>query len=259
NLAINSRDAMPNGGALTIATGCETVGPATRPEHPPAGEYVVISVTDNGTGIAPELLGRIFEPFFTTKEPGRGSGLGLSQALGFVQQSGGGVRVKSSLGHGTTIKLYLPRAPVSTGIVEAARDNETVSLATSDRRVSVLIVDDDAAVRAVTAGMVEELGHQVIEAESGAAALEILARGAVVDAAIFDYAMREMNGVELAARVRRLRPELPVLFITGYAEPNGLWDANAAGIVLRKPFKVGDLGARLTQIIGPMSNRVSRN
>lgn len=253
NLAINSRDAMPNGGTLRLATSYETAGPAMRPEHPPAGDYVVISVADNGTGIAPELLGRIFEPFFTTKEPGRGSGLGLSQALGFVQQSGGGVRVNSRLGVGTTIKLYLPRAPISSSLSETAL--EPLPQASMSRPLSVLVVDDDASVRDVTAAMLEELGHRVIAVGSGGAALEALVRGVVVDAALLDYAMPEMNGGTLAEQARRLRPELPILFMTGFAEPDGLWGANAAGLVLRKPVKPSDLAMKLAQITGVHSRQ----
>lgn len=247
NLAINSRDAMPNGGTLRIATGRETVRSPTRPEHPPAGDYVVISVADTGTGIAPELLGRIFEPFFTTKGPGRGSGLGLSQALGFVQQSGGGIRIDSTQRLGTTIRLYLPQAAGLASVAEitqAAPPPPEVS----GRPLSILLVDDDASVRAVTTAMVQELGHQAIEAENGGAALDILARGAVVDAAVIDYAMPAMNGVELAERVRQLRPGVPILFITGFAELDQLRSATTSGFVLQKPFKATDLAAKLALI-----------
>ena len=251
NLAINARDAMPDGGTLHIATSRETVGPPSRPEHPPAGDYVVISIADTGAGIAPELLGRIFEPFFTTKEPGRGSGLGLSQALGFVQQSGGGITVHSNPGQGTTIRLYLPPAQEEaneTRAAEIARAAAGSSL--SARPLSVLLVDDDAGVREVTAAMVEELGHRVVEADTGMAALDILARGADFDAAVIDYAMPGMNGVELAERVRELRAELPILFITGFAEPDRVSGLHALGIVLHKPFKAADLATKLAQIMG---------
>lgn len=245
NLAINARDAMPNGGTLRIATGYEAVGEATRPEHPPAGEYVIVTVTDTGVGMAPELLGRIFEPFFTTKEPGRGSGLGLSQALGFVHQSGGGIRVASTPGRGTTIRLYLPLTP------GPARDVVTLQAALSplpDRQLSVLLVDDDDGVRSVTAAILGAIGHKPIEADSGRKALTMLEEGAAIDAAIIDYAMPEMNGVELGDRLRRLQPDLPILFITGFTEPVGLRGASAAGAVLQKPFKAADLVAKLERI-----------
>jgi PAS domain S-box-containing protein len=251
NLAINARDAMPDGGTLCITTSLETAGPPSRPEHPPAGDYVVISVGDTGTGIAPELLGRIFEPFFTTKEPGRGSGLGLSQALGFVQQSGGGITVDSNPGQGTTIRLYLPPAQ---GEANEMRVDEIAPAAASSslsaRPLSVLLVDDDAGVREVTAAMVEELGHRVVEADTGMAALNILARGADFDAAVIDYAMPGMNGVELAERVRELRAKLPILFITGFAAPDRVSGLHALGIVLHKPFKAADLATKLAQIAG---------
>ncbi|MBV8589426.1 MAG: response regulator [Acetobacteraceae bacterium] len=245
NLAINARDAMPNGGTLRIATGYEVVGEATRPEHPPSGDYVIVTVTDTGVGIGPELLGRIFEPFFTTKEPGRGSGLGLSQALGFVQQSGGGIRVASTPGRGTTIRLYLPLTPGPASGVIARR----VALSPSpDRQLSVLLVDDDDGVRSVTAAMLGAIGHKTIEATSGRKALSMLEEGADVDAAIIDYAMPEMNGVELGERLRRLQPDLPILFITGFTDSVGLHGANAAGTVLQKPFKAAELAARLARI-----------
>ena len=250
NLAINARDAMPDGGTLRIATSRETVGPPSRPEHPPAGDYVVISVADTGAGIAPELLGRIFEPFFTTKEPGRGSGLGLSQALGFVQQSGGGIAVDSSPGQGTTVRLYLSPAQEEASETRVTMIAPPAGSSISARPLSVLLVDDDAGVRDVTAALIESLGHRVIKADTGMAALDILAQGADFDAAVIDYAMPGMNGVELAERVRRLRSELPILFITGFAEPDRVNGLHALGIVLHKPFKAADLATKLAQIMG---------
>ncbi|MBV8739419.1 MAG: response regulator [Alphaproteobacteria bacterium] len=250
NLAINARDAMPDGGTLRITTSRETVGPPFRLEHPPAGDYVVISVADTGAGIAPELLGRIFEPFFTTKEPGRGSGLGLSQALGFVQQSGGGITVDSSPGQGTTVRLYLPPAQEKASETRIAKIASPVGSSISARPLSVLLVDDDAGVRDVTAALIESLGHRVIRADTGMAALDILAQGADFDAAVIDYAMPGMNGVELAERVRERRAELPILFITGFTEPDRVNGLHALGIVLHKPFKAADLATKLAQITG---------
>jgi len=196
-------------------------------------------------GIAPELLGRIFEPFFTTKEPGRGSGLGLSQALGFVQQSGGGIRVASTPGRGTTVRLYLPLTPgPASGVIA-----RPAALSPSpDRQFSVLLVDDDDGVRSVTAAMLGAIGHKPIEAASGRKALTMLEEGAIVDAAIIDYAMPEVNGVELGERLRRLQPNRPILFITGFTDSVGLGGANAAGTVLQKPFKPADLAAKLARI-----------
>jgi CheY-like chemotaxis protein len=241
---------MPDGGILRIATSFETAGPPFRLEHPPAGDYVVISVGDTGTGIAPELLGRIFEPFFTTKEPGRGSGLGLSQALGFVQQSGGGIAVDSSPGQGTTVRLYLPPAQEEASETRVTKIAPLAGSSSSARSLSVLLVDDDAGVRDVTAALIESLGHRVITADTGMAALDILAQGADFDAAVIDYAMPGMNGVELAEQVRRLRSELPILFITGFAEPDRVNGLHALGIVLHKPFKAADLATKLAQIVG---------
>ncbi|HEX2150376.1 MAG TPA: response regulator, partial [Stellaceae bacterium] len=222
NLAINARDAMPDGGAITLATANATTGRPERPEHPPVGEYVMVSVADTGCGIPPAILDKVFNPFFTTKEVGKGSGLGLSLVLGVSQQLGGGVRIDTTPGAGTTVKVYLPRARVR----EAHRRSSTqhgppvAEGGGGGRRGCggrVLLVDDDPDVRAVAAAMLAEAGYDVIEAGSGGAALDLL-ENPDLDIALMvaDIVMPGMNGVELAHAVRGRHPEMPVLFVTGY-------------------------------------------
>jgi signal transduction histidine kinase len=233
NLAINARDAMQVGGALKVSTANFTLGPALYPEDPPAGEYVAVVVSDTGTGMTDEVRAKVFEPFFTTKEVGKGSGLGLSQVLGFAKQSGGGVRIESRLGEGTSVHIYLPRAeakrsqapaaPVMTGAVEAFGG------------ATVLLVDDDNAVREVTRAILHEIGYRVLEAGSGGAALDVVEREGRIDLMIVDFAMPGMNGAEAARLANEKRPGLPVLFVTGFADRTALAGVSDAYIV-SKPF-----------------------
>jgi signal transduction histidine kinase len=243
NLAINARDAMAVGGRLTIETANVTVtGAPTRPEQPQPGEYVMISVSDTGTGMPPEVLARVFEPFFTTKETGKGSGLGLAQVYGFVKQSGGGIRVDTTLGEGTSFKVYLPR-------VESAA--APVSIPSTDRaharppggKPVLLVVDDDEGVREVTATRLAEAGYAVREAASGLQALAMLDGDSCVDLVVLDFAMPGMNGAEAAAEIRKRWPAMPVLFVTGFADTAALRQAGANGsdAVVLKPFRDGEL------------------
>ena len=238
NLAINARDASPVGGSITLETSNATVGVPRNPEEPPAGDFVVISVSDSGTGMTKEVRAKAFEPFFTTKEVGKGSGLGLSQVLGFAKQSGGGMRVDTGLGKGTNVKVYLPRsttrgdARVITQLLNGSPKHQQDAV--------ILLVDDDDAVRDVTASMLREIGYEVLEVGSGGAALDLLQSEPKIDLAILDFAMPGMNGVEVARQVRARSPSLPVLFVTGYADMtslNGLDNVR----VLRKPFLESDL------------------
>jgi PAS domain S-box-containing protein len=241
NLAINARDAMDKSGVLTFSTSNVTLGPPAHAEEPAAGEYVEITVSDTGTGMELGVLERAFEPFFTTKETGHGSGLGLSQVLGFAKQSGGGVKITSLLGTGTTVHVFLPRAaagaapekPASADIVTG----ETVS-------ARVLLVDDEAPVREVIAQALRDLGHQVVEAGSGGAALEIMEHDASLNVALLDFAMPGMNGAELARRIRVRFPEMRVLFVTGYAETDALADV-ADELIVKKPLRHADLSRKL--------------
>jgi signal transduction histidine kinase/CheY-like chemotaxis protein len=236
NLAINARDASQVGGSLVVETANATIAAQERPEEPAPGEYVMISVTDNGSGMTKEVLAKAFEPFFTTKEVGKGSGLGLSQVLGFAKQSGGGVRIDTRAGEGTSVKVYLPRA-ADAGTTE--RTSGLPELGRPHRQGAVvLLVDDDSAVREVTASMLRELGYVVLEVGSGGAALDLLDRKAGVDLALIDFAMPGMNGMEVARQAQAKSPGLPILFVTGYADTSALAEIGEARVI-KKPY-VGD-------------------
>lgn len=246
NLAINARDAMAVGGALVVETLNATLGGPERPEDPPAGDYVMVAVRDTGSGMTSDILAKVFEPFFTTKEVGKGSGLGLSQVFGLAKQSGGGVRIESTPGVGTSVQVYLPRSdtpPVDLGTQTYDKTNEVL------HNRNVLVVDDDTAVREVTATILTELGYRVIEAGSGGAALEVLDQHAEIDLMLVDFAMPGMNGAEVAREARARRPQLPILFVTGYADTAALPSSSEDG-VLRKPFREEDLAAKLRLALG---------
>ena len=255
NLAINARDAMQIGGTLGVVTSNVTLGSPLYPEEPPACDYVEISVTDTGTGMSQEVRAKVFEPFFTTKEIGKGSGLGLSQVLGFAQQSAGGVRIESRPGTGTSVRIYLPRAATKA----AARETALVPLrAAQNHEASVLLVDDDNAVREVTAAMLRELGYGVLEAGSGGAALDLLEREPKLDLILIDFAMPGMSGAELARHVQVKRPTLPILFITGFAERAALVGVSEAQII-GKPFLDDELADKVQlALAGGSSNNVVR-
>jgi PAS domain S-box-containing protein len=251
NLAINARDAMPGGGKLTIETRdiSHTRDGAQSDDELMPGEYVRTAVSDTGTGMPPEVMARAFEPFFTTKDVGQGSGLGLSMVYGFTKQSGGQARIESTVGRGTTVSLYLPRAPD-----DAKVDSPPAGPADSATRGHeiVLVVEDEALVRRTVVGQLHALGYQVIEAESGAAALKLLAGGAAVDLMFTDVVMPGgFDGQELARQARALRPGLRVLFTTGYTEDAALrHDRLAAGTqVLSKPYRRADLARRIREAL----------
>jgi signal transduction histidine kinase/ActR/RegA family two-component response regulator len=236
NLAINARDASPVGASITLETANVTLGPPEKPEEPPAGDYVMIAVTDKGSGMPKEVLARVFEPFFTTKDIGKGSGLGLSQVLGFAKQSNGGVRIESRPGEGTCVKVYLPRAASSGRETVVARTG--VAIAHPSIGATVLLVDDDEAVREVAASILRDAGYGIAEAGSGGAALDLLQREARVDLMVVDFAMPGMNGVDLAREVNSKFPAIPVLFVTGYADVSAFAEIGEARLV-KKPF-LGD-------------------
>jgi CheY-like chemotaxis protein len=202
---------------------------------------VEICVSDTGHGMSKEVRAKAFEPFFTTKDVGKGSGLGLSQVLGFAKQSGGGVCVMTEEGRGTAICVYLPPAD---GAATALHSETTSAVTAPHSGAVILLVDDDNAVRDVTATYLRELGYQVLEAGSGGAALEVLGSSAAVDLLLLDYAMPGMNGAELSRRARGRRPRLPILFVTGFAEQDAFKDISERDIV-RKPINVQELSTKL--------------
>ncbi|MDB5400112.1 MAG: hypothetical protein QOF70_7252 [Acetobacteraceae bacterium] len=236
NLVINARDAMPDGGIITIETNNNRIDEITSHDGPPAGDYVSITIRDTGTGIPPEVLGRVFEPFFTTKPPGAGSGLGLSQVFGTARQSGGGARIESEVGRGTVVTVDLPRAmaePMRTSV--GLRDMDL-----KGSNASILLVDDDDQVRGVTAAMLQDLGYKVRDVGSGEAALRILANDAGIDILLTDLVMPEMNGSQLATAAKARWADLLIVFVSGYADQVG--DTLGAGDrLIRKPFNANDL------------------
>ncbi len=246
NLAINARDAMGDSGRLTLATANTSIGETSlRAEEPGPGDYVMLSVSDTGTGMSEEVLQKAFEPFFTTKEVGKGSGLGLAQVFGFAKQSGGGARILSELGNGTTVQVFLPRTEPSTQN-ETTQVNDAGSPEITAGRYRILLVDDDPAVREVTSQMLQRLGFQVEEADSGPRALTLLEE-IEVDLLLADFVMPGMNGGELARAVGGKRPELPIVFISGYAELGelGLGDS----LVIQKPFQEEQVARKILQAL----------
>ena len=217
NLAVNARDAMPEGGRLTIETTNAHIDEAyaTNYAEVVAGQYVCISVSDTGKGMDDATVERAFEPFFTTKPVGKGTGLGLSQVYGFVKQSGGHIKIYSEIGEGTTVKIYLPR--LASDIVVAEDDVESV-IPDGDGDETILVLEDDDDVRTYSVEILRELGYRVIEAHDGPSALRLLERQTRVDLLFSDVVLPGgMTGAQVAEQARSLRPELKVLFTTGYA------------------------------------------
>jgi len=239
NLCINARDAMAENGILTLSTRNERVEEGRIPDLG-GGEYVVISVADTGSGIPPEVLTRVLEPFFTTKEVGKGTGLGLPMVYGLAQQSGGTVTIHSTVGSGTTVELYLSRAAME----REEGPQEIQAVASDAPKVRILLVDDDADVRTVTAAYLTEMGHRVVEAADGSSALDILKADDQLDLLIADFAMPGMTGTDLAGKARDIRPGLGILLVTGYADPKRLPDDY---LMLHKPFSRADLAAKVAE------------
>ena len=251
NLAINARDAMSAGGKLTIATRnvVRGYGLSFPPLDP--GDYVMISVSDTGVGMTEDVRRRAFEPFFTTKEVHKGTGLGLSMVYGFAQQSGGTVTIDSEIGDGTTVQIYLPRAPHRGSDFERADQNSQLDAGPPSR---ILVVDDNSAVRTITAIMLRTFGHDAIEAAGGQDALDLLGRDRQFDLLIVDLAMPNMHGDEFATRARDIIPDVSILFVTGYAEP-GWVRQRPEGEILKKPFRRVQLAGKLRQILRVATRR----
>jgi CheY-like chemotaxis protein len=255
NLCINARDAMPKGGKLTIETANAHLDSAyaARARDVRPGQYVCICVSDTGSGMDKEIMDRVFEPFFTTKPIGQGTGLGLSMVYGFARQSDGYAKVYSEVGQGSTVKIYLPRYRGP-----AADEDPPEQLAPMDLPAQlgevVLVVEDEAAVRDLVVEVLRELGYRALEAADGTSALKILEGDARVDLLVTDVGLPGLNGRQLADAARQARPDLRILFMTGYA-------ANAAisggflepGMeMITKPFAIDALAQRIRQMVGKL-------
>jgi len=244
NLAVNARDAMPNGGALVISAHEAVVGAGNSPLAP--GRYVCMAVKDNGEGMDEATLARATDPFFTTKGIGKGTGLGLSMVQGIAEQSGGRFILRSTIGEGTSAEIWLPALsePEKTAPAPVAKVEQPVS---NGRLLKILAVDDDALVLLNTTIMLEELGHTVVEALSGTDALRLIGDDPEIDLLITDQAMPRMTGLELAAEVAKVRPDLPVILASGYAD---IEEARALKLPrLAKPFSQTDLAKTLARIV----------
>jgi nitrogen-specific signal transduction histidine kinase len=248
NLAINARDAMPHGGKITLETRNVYLdeGYASIHSDVAVGNYVMIAVTDTGTGISPENLEKVFDPFFTTKDVGKGTGLGLSMVFGFVKQSGGHVKIYSEVGHGTSVKIYLPR---SSGLQETASEAEASSNVRGGNE-TILVVEDDTLVRKYVITQIASLGYSTLQAANAADALKMVESGVPIDLMFTDVIMPGgMNGRQLVDAAIKLRPALRVLFTSGYTENaivhHGRLDAGV--LLLAKPYRKPEL-ARMIRV-----------
>ena len=251
NLAVNARDAMPDGGRLTIETQNAHIDARYAAQHlgVPAGQYVLIAMTDSGSGMPADVIAKAFDPFFTTKEVGKGTGLGLSQVYGFVKQSGGHVKLYSEPGQGTTVKVYLPRLA---GIEGDSTDSETSGdMPLGESQEVILVVEDEPAVRRFSIDALGELGYRVLEADGAAAALRLLDAHPEVTLMFTDVVMPDVNGRKLADEARQRRPDLKVLFTTGYTRNavvhNGVLDPGVE--LIGKPFTVEELAAKIRDVL----------
>ena len=251
NLCINARDAMPDGGALAIRTVNHRLDDReARETGVPAGAYVRLSVADTGAGMSPDVIAKAFDPFFTTKPIGQGTGLGLSMIYGFAQQSGGQARIISEVGRGTTVSLYLPRHAGAADATDASAEFADAPRANVGE--TVLVVDDEPTIRMLIADVLGDLGYTAIEAADGAAGLTVLGSNARIDLLVTDVGLPNgMNGRQVADAARQLRPDLKVLFITGYAETSVLDHGRLEpGMhVLKKPFSTDDLAGRIRDLL----------
>lgn len=237
NLIINARDAMPEGGEITVSGENRDID-GDNDLGLPAGDYVLLAVSDSGCGIAPEILEQVLEPFFTTKDVGKGTGLGLSMVYGFAKQSGGAIDIRSKLGEGTRVEIWLPRAPEGKGRAPAQhRSSADGGDAIAERPLNILLVDDHGGVRMATAGILHDLGHQVTEASDGPELLAKLEHDlGAFDLVICDYAMPLVSGIDVIEGARKLRPGMPGIIVTGYADAQSIARRPHDVPVLTKPF-----------------------
>jgi signal transduction histidine kinase/CHASE3 domain sensor protein/FixJ family two-component response regulator len=253
NLALNARDAMPGGGRLTIEAENKVLDTDYARQHTDVlpGDYVMLAVSDTGIGMSPDVLARVFEPFFTTKDPDKGTGLGLPMVYGFAKQSGGHVKVDSEIGRGTTVRLYLPRA---IGVRPHAWQRSTGPGAVPRGSSTILVVEDDAAVREVAVTMLRELGYRVLEASDGSEALRVFGEdGHLVDVLLVDVVLPGgMKGNEVARRIAEKRPAVRTLFMSGYAENAiGQYGSLHDGIhLIGKPFSSELLARKVAEVLG---------
>jgi two-component system cell cycle sensor histidine kinase/response regulator CckA len=255
NLAVNARDAMSEGGKLAIRTSNVTIRQVRKykAEEMPPGEYVLIEVEDNGSGIMGEDLDRIFDPFFSTKDVGQGTGLGLSTVYGIVKQTDGFVFVQTEPGKGTTFSIYLPQFEGATQGAAAASDAEAKGTRDLTGAETILLVEDEDAVRSFSARVLRNKGYVVLEANSGEAALELLKdQLAVIDLLVTDVVMPRLDGPSLVRQVREKRPELKVIFISGYTEDAFRKRLGEDGGIefLPKPFSLKQLAAKVKEVLG---------
>jgi signal transduction histidine kinase/CheY-like chemotaxis protein len=244
NLALNARDAMPQGGRLTFGAQRRKLDAPAHGIKP--GDYLCVTVTDTGIGMDEATLKRAAEPFFTTKEVGKGTGLGLSMVYGLAAQSEGGTRISSRPGAGTTVELWLPVAET-----HAPGDSQSAALSeiAAAPPCNILIVDDDPMVAATTAAILEDLGHSVLVASSGTLAMTVIRSDSKIDLVITDHAMPGMTGVELSKHIREVKPTMPIILATGYAD---LLAGNDPGLPrLSKPYRREELEAMLAAVVGP--------
>ena len=261
NLCINARDAMPDGGGITIETANKWMDERAARQHDmPEGQYLSLCVTDTGTGMPPDVIARVFEPFFTTKPIGEGTGLGLSMIYGFAQQSGGQVRIYSEVGEGTTVCIYLPRHYGA--VADEDRDAIPAVLPRAEQGETVLVVDDEPTVRMLVTDILEDLGYMAVEAGDSAAGLKVLQSDVRIDLLVTDVGLPGgMNGRQMADAGRVSRPELKVLFITGYAENAVVGNGHLAPgmAVLTKPFAVETMAARIRSMIEGSEEQARRS
>ena len=251
NLAVNARDAMPDGGRLTIETQNSYLDDRYVAAHlgVPAGQYVLVAITDTGTGMPEDVVAKAFDPFFTTKDVGKGTGLGLSQVYGFVKQSGGHVKIYSEPGQGTTMKIYLPR--LSDAEHRGTAPSGSSDLPLGEKQEVILVVEDELAVRQVSVDALTELGYQVLEADGAAAALRLLGAHPEIALLFTDVVMPDVNGRKLADEARRRRADLRVLFTTGYTRNavvhNGVLDPGVQ--LISKPFTIEELATKVREVL----------
>jgi len=254
NVALNARDAMPGGGILLIETKNIPAGNAELPAEITEQDCILVSLRDTGTGMSAEVIERAFEPFFTTKEIGKGTGLGLSMVFGVVRQSGGTVRIRSRLREGTTVQIYLPRT-----IELSALGSYSALRAPPAETAHILVVDDDPDVRWIAAEGLREIGYVVTEADGGRAALAILERDDPCDLMVVDLVMTGLTGVDTVQLARRARPDLKVLYCSGYADMSRFQDDIGNEVLLKKPFRRDTLAEAVRAILQPLAARDADN